>query len=336
MSNEFDPKKIIDFEKDYYEILGLQKLDFPSGKSRADVIKTSEILEKAFRVKARKCHPDFGGSNEAFLDIVRARRILEDPLLRKIYDQGFFEEFTTVNEDDSFKVDWAKIGTYRKGTPEDTIGFSLFNSICETIKREILIPAFYPTSNEHNYEWDFVVKAEEANPRNLQKLAISIVNDENEVLRLTSGYDLEKALPFKIYICIPKASLNFIRKENAEYTPEGRTLVNGYITKAVYNDLNLLETTSLDTAHKYIQENLSADIILIKSGNTEKFQTKQSSQTKFMDSEMMKKFDKDKLSSIINLRSFALQNIETAGDFIDKIDKNESANTEETKPELPL
>jgi hypothetical protein len=130
--------------------------------------------------------------------------------------------------------------------------------------------------------------------------------------------------------------LNFIRKENAEYTPEGRTLVNGYITKAVYNDLNLLETTSLDTAHKYIKENLLADIILIKSGKTEKFQTKQSSQTKFMDSEMMKKFDKDKLSSIINLRSFALSNIETAGDFIDKIDKDKSANTEETKPELPL
>ena len=84
MSNEFDPKKIIDFEKNYYEILGLQKLDFPSGKSRADVIKTSEILEKAFRVKARKCHPDFGGSNEAFLDIVRARRILEDDFYHQV------------------------------------------------------------------------------------------------------------------------------------------------------------------------------------------------------------------------------------------------------------
>ena len=44
MTNEFDPKKIIDFEKDYYEILGLHKLDFPLGKSRSDVIKTSEIL----------------------------------------------------------------------------------------------------------------------------------------------------------------------------------------------------------------------------------------------------------------------------------------------------
>ena len=25
MSNEFDPKKIIDFEKDYYEILGVER-----------------------------------------------------------------------------------------------------------------------------------------------------------------------------------------------------------------------------------------------------------------------------------------------------------------------
>jgi len=231
MTNEFDPKKIIDFDKDYYEILGLQKLDFPFGKSRADVIKTSEILEKAFRVKARKCHPDFGGSNEAFLDIVRARRILEDPLLRKIYDQGFFEEYTLVDENDSFKVDWAKIGTYRKGTPEDTIGFSLFLQLCDEKKDLGIIPAFFPTTNEHNYEWDFVIEGQDKT-----KLVISIVNDENEVLRLTSNEDLEKALPFKIYICIPKANLVFVREENSVLSPDGKTLVNGNITKAEYND----------------------------------------------------------------------------------------------------
>ena len=107
MSNEFDPKKIIDFDKDYYFILGLTRDDLPTGKSRQDVIKTSEILEKAFRTKARKCHPDFGGSKEAFLDIVRARRILEDPLLKKIYNQGFFEEFVLSDENDNFKVDWS-------------------------------------------------------------------------------------------------------------------------------------------------------------------------------------------------------------------------------------
>jgi len=329
MSNEFDPKKIIDFEKDYYDILGLQKLDFPTGKSRADVIKTSEILEKAFRVKARKCHPDFGGSNEAFLEIVRARRILEDPLLRKIYDQGFFEEFTIVNEDDSFKVDWAKIGTYRKGTPEDTIGFSLFLKLCENKSELGLVPAFFPTTNEHNYEWDFVVEKQEKT-----KLVISIVNDENEVLRLTTNEDVEKALPFKIYICIPKANLVFLREENSVLTPEGKTLVNGNITKAAYNDLDLLETTNLETANTYIKDSLKTD--LIKFMNGELKPTVKANQAKMMDSEEMKKYDKDKLSEILNLRKFVYNNDEKASEFLENIDNKRPVFKKEVKPELPF
>ncbi len=329
MTNEFDPKKIIDFDKDYYEILGLQKLDFPSGKSRADVIKTSEILEKAFRVKARKCHPDFGGSNEAFLDIVRARRILEDPLLRKIFDQGFFEEYSIVDEDDSFKVDWAKIGTYRKGTPEDTIGFSLFLKICENKSKLGLVPAFFPTTNEHNYEWDFVIDGQEKT-----KLVISIVNDENEVLRLTSNEDVEKALPFKIYICIPKANLVFLREENSVLTPEGRTLVNGNITKAAYNDLDLLETTNLNAANTYLQEQLKDD--LVKFINGELKPTIKANQAKMMDSEEMKKFDKNKLSEILNIRKFVYNNDEKAAEFLENIDNKRPVFKKSAKPELPF
>ena len=329
MSNEFDPKKIIDFKKDYYEILGLQKLDFPTGKSRADVIKTSEILEKAFRVKARKCHPDFGGSNEAFLDIVRARRILEDPLLRKIYNQGFFEEYALVNEDNSFKVDWAKIGTYRKGTPEDTIGFSLFLNICNEKKDLKIVPAFFPTNNEHNYEWDFVIEGQEKT-----KLVISIVNDENEVLRLTSNVDVEKALPFKIYICIPKANLFFVREENSILTPEGKTLINGNITKAAYNDLDMLETTNLETANNYITHKLKTD--LIKFHNGELKPAIKSNQAKMMDSEEMKKYDKDKLSEILNIRKFIFQNDEKSAEFLENIDNERPVFKKTTKPELPF
>lgn len=329
MSNEFDPKKIIDFEKNYYDILGLQKLDFPTGKSRADVIKTSEILEKAFRIKARKCHPDFGGSKEAFLDIVRARRILEDPLLRKIYDQGFFEEFTIVNEDDSFKVDWAKIGTYRKGTPEDTIGFSLFLKLCENKSELGLVPAFFPTTNEHNYEWDFVVDGQEKT-----KLVISIVNDENEVLRLTSNKDVEKALPFKIYVCIPKANLVFLREENSVLTPEGKTLINGNITKAAYNDLDLLETTNLETANSYIIERLKKDLISFMNGELKPIV--KANQAKMMDSEEMKKYDKDKLSEILNLRKFVYNNDEKASTFLENIGNKRPVFKKEAKPELPF
>ena len=76
MSNEFDPKKIIDFEKNYYNILSIDKESFPKGNSRNDVIARTKILEAAFRKGARKAHPDFGGSDEQFLDLVRARRML--------------------------------------------------------------------------------------------------------------------------------------------------------------------------------------------------------------------------------------------------------------------
>ena len=85
------------------------------------------------------------------MDIVRARRILEDPLLRKIYNQGFFEEYTLVNEDDSFKVDWAKIGTYRKGTPEDTIGFSLFLQLCDEKKELEIATTTYTVAYKKGY-----------------------------------------------------------------------------------------------------------------------------------------------------------------------------------------
>jgi len=329
MTNEFDPKKIIDFEKDYYEILGLQKLDFPTGRSRADVIKTSEILEKAFRVKARRCHPDFGGSNEAFLDIVRSRRILEDPLLRKIYDQGFFEEYTVVNEDDSFKVDWAKIGTYRKGTPEDTIGFSLFLQLCDEKKNLEIVPAFFPTTNEHNYEWDFVIEGQEKT-----KLVISIVNDENEVLRLTSNEDVEKALPFKIYICIPKANLFFVREENSVLTPEGKTLSNGNITKAAYNDLDLLETTNLETANDYIKNKLKNDLTKYHSGELKP--VVKANQAKMMESEEMKQFDKEKLAEILNIRKFIYNNDEKAAEFLNNIDDKRPVFKKSAKPELPF
>jgi hypothetical protein len=329
MSNEFDPKKIIDFDKDYYFILGLAKEDLPTGKSRQDVIKTSEILEKAFRVKARKCHPDFGGSNEAFLDIVRARRILEDPLLKRIFDQGFFEEFTITDENDSFQVDWAKIGTYRKGTPEDTIGFSLFLQLCDEKKELGIIPAFFPTTNEHNYEWDFVIEGQEKT-----KLVISIVNDENEVLRLTSNEDVEKALPFKIYICIPKANLVFVREENSVLSPDGKTLVNGNITKAGYNDLDLLETTNLDTANDYVKNKLKTD--LIKFHNGELKPTVKANQAKMMDSEEMKKFDKDKLSEILNIRKFIFDNDDKAAEFLENIDNKRPVFKKSAKPELPF
>jgi len=334
MSNEFDPKKIIDFAKNYYEILGISNLDLPQGKSRDERVKTSQILENAFRKKARTCHPDFGGSDEAFLDIVRARRILEDPILKKIFDQGHFDEFNVENLESDFEVDWTKVGTYRKGTPEDTIGFSLFMKLCDRKEELNLTPAFYPTTNEHNYEWDFVIK----NSDKKSKLVISIVNDENEVLRLSDSKDVEHALPFKIYICIPKASLCFVRDNSQVVSPNGNILTNANITKVLYNDQNLLETTNLDSAHRYLDEILSEDLLAFENGTLNKLNKNLANvtETKWMETDKLKEFDKSQLSNIFNVRKFETTINEKAADFIDNIDKRKIKKTVSDKPDLPL
>ena len=334
MSNEFDPKKIIDFSKNYYEILEIEKTDLPSGKSRDERVKTSQILENAFRKRARKCHPDFGGSNEDFLDIVRARRILEDPILKKIYDQGFFDEFSVENLESDFEVDWSKIGTYRKGTPEDTVGFSLFLKLCERKEELDLVPAFYPTSNEHNYEWDFVIN----NGEQKSKLVISIVNDENEVLRLSNSADVESALPFKIYICIPKASLCFVRDNTQVLSPSGNILTNANITKVLYNDQNLLETTNLQSAHDYLDNLLGEDLDLYSKGQLNKLSKNLANvtETKWMDSEKLKDFDKSQLNQIFNVRKFETQIDEKAADFLEKIDQRKIKKVVSDKPDLPF
>jgi hypothetical protein len=313
MSNEFDPKKIIDFSKNYYEILGVLQEELPKGKSRDDKVHTSKILESAFRKKARVCHPDFGGSKEAFLDIVRARRILEDHMLKKIYDQGYFEDFNVEGVGSGLDIDWTKIGTYRKGTPEDTIGFSIFLKLCERKEELGIVPAFFPESNEHNYEWDWAM--------NKTKLVLSIVNDEDEVLRLTSGSDIEESLPFKIYLCIPRTNLVMKRDNQEIITPHGKTLVNGFIKQVSYSDITFLETTKLDTAIQYITNYFKDDLSDYLMGkNLEKFaDTKTPSSTKWMNSDEMKKFDQNILSQILNMRAYEVLDDEKAADFLDKL-----------------
>lgn len=329
MSNEFDPKKIINFEKDYYIILGIDKNDLPKAQDRQNKIVISQTIEKAFRKMARKCHPDFGGSKESFLDLVRARRILEDPVLRKIYDQGYFEEFSISNSDSGFDVNWEKIGNYRKGSPEDTTGFSLFLQISENKNELGLTPAFFPTLEEHNYEWDWVVNEKKV------KLALSIVNDESEVLRLTNGEDIDNSLPFKIYICIPRTSLVIKRNNNVVLDPNGKVLQNADIQSVSYNDYNLLETTNLETAKNYIINYFSQDLRDFIDGKL-KPQNVSANETKWLDSNQIKKIDKEKLSEILNLRSFEYNVDEKAADFLDKIKVKKITKVSEDKPELPF
>ncbi len=73
--------------KDLYGILGVS------------ASASSEEIKNSFKTLAKKLHPDLGGSEEDFTQLLNAYRILRDPKKRKLYDEtGEVEEDLTIND----------------------------------------------------------------------------------------------------------------------------------------------------------------------------------------------------------------------------------------------
>jgi hypothetical protein len=147
--------------------------------------------------------------------------------------------------------------------------------------------------------------------------------------------NIEENLPFKIFICIPKTGLSFQRQDNMIFNENGKIMANGQIMGVSYNDQNLLESTTLEVTHKYIEESLEEDLLLFKNGKLNKLSSN-NEKTKWLDSEQIKRIDKEKISEILNLRSFVFQNNENAADFLDNITNKNTIKRKNDKPQLPI
>lgn len=86
------------FDKDYYRVLGVPE---DAG---------SDAIRKAYRAKAKECHPDKAGGDKAkearFKEINEAHEVLSDPKKRAQYDQirrGGFQEGVGGDADDFFR-----------------------------------------------------------------------------------------------------------------------------------------------------------------------------------------------------------------------------------------
>lgn len=63
-------------QRSYYDVLGVS--------ASAELLE----IEKAFRKRVAKVHPDQGGTKEAFQEVINAFKILSDPEKRRVYDMG--------------------------------------------------------------------------------------------------------------------------------------------------------------------------------------------------------------------------------------------------------
>ena len=62
MSNHFNPEKVIDFNIDYYKVLGLEQGCLPAGNSKSERERITDILNRAYKSAAFKTDPDFANS----------------------------------------------------------------------------------------------------------------------------------------------------------------------------------------------------------------------------------------------------------------------------------
>ena len=339
MSNHFNPEKVIDFNIDYYDVLGLEKGCLPAGNNRAERERITDILNRAYKSSAFKTHPDFANSNEhreqlneKFKLVVRAHTILSNPLYRDYYESGGETRPSTVEDGNTMEVDWSQVGTYREGMLQDTIGNSIFLKICEVSEKLNLVPAFKPSLEAHNFEWDWVIPDISIRPNEPTKLALSCVNDESSVLKLTTGENIQNSLPFKIFFCIPRAALHFLREPSKEYSlgdgdDSPKYQITGSLKAAIYSDINLLETTTLEDAMNYISPGgkLEQDLEAFRDGSLIEKQRqydKEQNQSQWLTTDQVKEMDAKRLRSILISKTFFTKRDENAANFIDEIPNN--------------
>lgn len=322
-TRRLDAKKLVSFEEDYYGILGIDPAALPSGSEVAARREAAGILEKAYQTACRRYHPDVNRTDpdaEAkFRLAIKAHTVLSDPIARRYYDSKGTDKSRTLEMDGKrYEIDWEDLGYYRQGSTADTVGYGLFFAIAERKEELGIAPAFYPELPQHNYEWDFAV------PDMGVKLTISIVPDEEDVRRLTSGDDAGRSLPFKIYLCFPRACPYLIKGDDEVYKAGDREIVMpGRLVRTIYVDLELVETTVLDTAQAFVEgPGIAEALCKLRDGSLVKEQEQRDREAgalNWLDTGSLKQAEADRLKDALRHRTPRPKFDPRAADFLKRI-----------------
>ena len=252
---------LIDFDEDYYAILGLTKDDIPEGKDPVSRKETIMILQTAYRTKIFEHHPDRPhGDEEKFKLVVKAHTILSDYSLRKSYNSGK-NPLTNIIDGKNPGIDWENMGSYRKNSLADIVGQTISKKIVKESNIEGLSVKFVPEDeSSHNYSWEFEIEGFK------KELILSIIEDEEEVLRLTSDSKeiSDNTLPFKIYIYFPTIKMILDRDFDEEHIDEdvgAVDVIKGKIRNIKYLDADILSTVNYQYAMDFVSDGSLKDAV---------------------------------------------------------------------------
>jgi len=127
---------------------------------------------------------------------------------------------------------------------------------------------FFPYDEEyHNFTWEIGIE------NAIKDLALSIVKDEDEVLRLTSSEAAKESLPFKIYIFFPSAITHYEREpDTIVETANFRQVYRGRIISVHTIDAELYAGTNLEDAADYIRlGKINEDVLKCLNGEWQEF-----------------------------------------------------------------
>lgn len=259
---------VIEFDADYYGALGLNRNNLFPGKTLFEKQQNAKMIHGAYLSQAALWHPDrhwTGDSpeptrherTEMFKKIVKSHSVLSDQTLKQIYDKGE----SAVNEDDSAnpicEINWNEVGCFQNDSVENTIGSIVFRTMCDMLGNMVTGVLEPEDENFHNYVWEMYLDGRSQ----ISPLTLSVVHDEEEVLRLTSSDKVEASLPFKLYIFFPSNKSSLIFQDDA--TAGEQTIVG-----LRHEDVDLYEGTNFEDVLVYVKNKMIEDINTTLAGGT--------------------------------------------------------------------
>jgi len=278
-------KEFITDNQLYLNFLEISIDDIPVKNDIIDEQQLFKIVEKQFRILARKYHPDYGGTSQDFKFLIECKT----KILEKEHD-------TSVG----LYIDDNKFEKFDSSTNAAMLGNQIFEVLCSCSEKLNIKPVHKPKTNEDEYEWIFNILDTDL------QLSLNCQNLSNELSELS--HELYQDDSLSVLVCLFVPSKQMI---STKYEYDNSI-------QLTFNDKIFIESSNSKDIMQYILnvDQIKIDLDNVKNGN---FQTRNTNVLKTKKTEEIIKKEKQVIEFLNNFKLFQPLYDEKAADFIKKL-----------------